>query len=176
MTARRSCEGRIRKVPRIPQSTYPKRRIFGIIYVFLGWCRNALSEGRRSLTAAQAANDFTRNCVLGFRRKRPIFLREARYGVSQSAFRALCVPPSMFLLRCLVVPRLRCGERYALFISTVSSAASGLGTNQMVKNVLPAYSRQGCCRLAIARCRVVSKSDGHSDSCQDNISLEGGAR
>ena len=118
MTARRSCEGRIRKVPRIPQSTYPERRIFGIIYVFLGWCRNALSEGRRSLTAAQAANDFTRNCVLGFRRKRPIFLREARYGVSQSAFRALCVPPSMFLLRCLGVPRLRCGERYALSLSS----------------------------------------------------------
>ena len=76
----------------------------------------------RSLTAAQAATGFTRNSVLGFRRKRPNFPREARYEVVQSALMALCVPPFVFLLRCLVVPRLRYEMGYALFISTGANA------------------------------------------------------
>ena len=124
LTVRKSCEGRIRKRSRIQQSIYPTWRIFGIIFTFLGWGRDAFVGRHRSLTAAQAATGFTRNCVLGFTRKRPNFPREARYEVMQSALTALCVPPFVFLLRCLVVPRVRYGERYALFISTGANAGA----------------------------------------------------
>ena len=88
LTVRKSCEGRIRKRSRIQQSIYPTWRIFGIIFTFLGWGRDAFVGRHRSLTAAQAATGFTRNCVLGFTRKRPNFPREARYEVMQSALTA----------------------------------------------------------------------------------------
>ena len=101
---------------------YSPRGDFGKISPFQGIGASLDSAGCRSLTAAQAANEFTRNCVLGFRRKRPNFPREARYEVVQSALMALCVPPFVFLLRCLVVPRLRYEMGYALFISTGANA------------------------------------------------------
>ena len=107
-------------------SSYPysAKANFDIISSSRGSGDALRSWRHRSLTAAKAATGFTRNCVLGFKRKRPIFKCEARYEVAQSAFRALCVPRSVFHTRCLVVPLLRYGERYALFISTGANASA----------------------------------------------------
>ena len=54
---------------------YSARRDFGTISAFqrIGVCLD--SAGHRSLTAAKAATGFTRNCVLGFGRKRATFRR-----------------------------------------------------------------------------------------------------
>ena len=48
---------------------YSPRGDFGKISSFQGIGFRPDPAGLRSLTAAQAANEFTRNCVLGFRRK-----------------------------------------------------------------------------------------------------------
>ena len=48
---------------------------FGKIPSFQRIAASPDSAGRRSLIAAQAANEFTRNCVLGFGRKRATFRR-----------------------------------------------------------------------------------------------------
>ena len=45
---------------------YSARGDFGKISPFQGIGADPDPAGRRSLTAAQAANEFTRNCVLGF--------------------------------------------------------------------------------------------------------------
>ena len=119
---RRAVERDGRPPPRFCRP-YSARRDFGKISPFQGIGASPDPAGRRSLTAAQAATGFTLNCVLGFRRKRPIFMCEARYGVAQSAFKALCVPRSVFHRRCLVVPLARYGERYALFISNGCAVA-----------------------------------------------------
>ena len=120
---RKAVERDGRSPPRF-RRPYSARGDFGKISLFQGIGASLDSAGLRSLTAAQAANEFTRNCVLGFKRKRPIFKCEARYEVAQSAFKALCVPRSVFHTRCLVVPLLRYGERYALFISTGANASA----------------------------------------------------
>ena len=103
---------------------YSAKADFDIISSSRGSGKALRSWRHRSLTAAQAATGFTRNCVLGFGRKTTNLSDEARYGGAQSAFKALCVPRSVFHRRCLVVPLPRYGERYALFISTGANASA----------------------------------------------------
>ena len=103
-----------------------KHQIFDIMRMSWGRGVRLASVGLRSLTAAQAATGFTRNCVLGFTRKPVNFRQEAWYEVAQSAFKALCVPLPVFLDRFLPVPRVRYGKGYALFISTGANAGAAV--------------------------------------------------
>ena len=118
---RRAVVGDGRSPPRF-RHPYSARRDFGKISAFQGIGANPDPAGRRSLTAAQAATGFTRNCVLCFTRKPVNFRQEAWYEVAQSAFKALCVPLPVFLDRFLPVPRVRYGKGYALFISMGANA------------------------------------------------------
>lgn len=119
---------------------YSAKADFDIISSSRGSGKALRSWRHRSLTAAQAATGFTRNCVLGFGRKTTNLSDEARYGVAQSAFKALCVPRSVFHRRCLVVPLPRYGERYALFISAGANASAKV-RNVEVRNNLDELGR-----------------------------------
>ena len=62
---------------------YSPRGDFGKISVFQGVGASLDSAGRRSLTAAKAANEFTRNCVSGFERKLVTFGRSVIRGFAE---------------------------------------------------------------------------------------------
>ena len=62
---------------------YSARRDFGKISSFQGVAASPDSAGRRSLIAAKAANEFTRNCVLDFGRKRATFRRGMIRGFAE---------------------------------------------------------------------------------------------
>ena len=90
---------------------------FGKISSFRGIRASPGHKGHRSLTAAQAANDFTRNCVLGFSRNWYFQIGSVIRGCAECFYGTLRT-----LIRIsysgLPVPLLRYGERYALFMSS----------------------------------------------------------
>lgn len=101
---------------------YAVLRDFGKIYrTWRGRSRSDL-VGHRSLTAAQAANDFTRNCVLGFTGNWYFQIGSAIRGCAECFYGTLRT-----LIRIsysgLPVPLLRYGERYALFMSSAKPRA-----------------------------------------------------
>ena len=130
---RRAVEREGRSPPRFSRP-YSARRDFGKISAFRGIGGDPDPAGRRSLTAAQAATGFTRNCVLCFTRKLVNFRQETWYEVAQSAFKAHCVRLHVFLDRFLPVPRVRYGKGYALFISTDANA------DAVVRKVIPSIN------------------------------------
>ena len=73
------------------------------------------------MTAAQAATGFTRNCVLGFRRKLVLSKQKRDTGFRKVLSRHFAYLNPYFCLG-IPVPLLRYGERYALFISTGANA------------------------------------------------------
>ena len=99
------------------RSPYSARRDFGKISSFQGIEASPDPAGHRSLTAAKAANDFTRNCVLGFSRNWYFQIGSVIRGCAECFYGTLRT-----LIRIsysgLPVPLLRYGERYALFMSS----------------------------------------------------------
>ncbi len=102
--------------PRRSLSYYSQRRILGIILPFSEWGSRVLSGERRSLTAAQAATEFTRNCVSGFERKLVTFGRSVIRGFAE-CFQWHFAYLFPYFFQGIPVPLSRYGERHALFIS-----------------------------------------------------------
>ena len=94
---------------------YAVTGVFGKIYSIRRERGNPEPAGHRSLTAAKAANDFTRNCVLGFRRKLVLSKQKRDTGFRKVLSRHFAYLNPYFCLG-IPVPLLRYGERYALFI------------------------------------------------------------
>ena len=85
---------------------------FGKISSFQGIAASLDSAGRRSLTAAQAANDFTRNCVLGFTGNWYFQIGSAIRGCAECFYGTLRTSIRISYSG-LPVPLVRYGERYA---------------------------------------------------------------
>ena len=94
---------------------YSQRGDFGKISLFQGIAAILDSAGRRSLTAAKAANDFTRNCVLGFTRNWYFQIGSVIRGCAECFYGTLRTSIRISYSG-LPVPLVRYGERYALFI------------------------------------------------------------
>jgi len=90
---------------------------FGKIYPIRRERGSPELAGHRSLPAAKAANDFTRNCVLGFSRNWYFQIGSVIRGCAECSYGTLRT-----LIRIsysgLPVPLLRYGARYALFMSS----------------------------------------------------------
>ena len=101
---------------------YSARGDFGKISSFRGIRASPGHKGHRSLTAAQAANDFTRNCVLGFTGNWYFQMgsvirgcAECFNGTLRTSIRishlGIPVPPVRYGERCAFSSCAQCGER-----------------------------------------------------------------
>ena len=113
------------RIPSFGLHPYYAQGDFGRILPFRGVWSNSDSSGLRSLTAAQAANEFTRNCVLGFRRKLVLSKQKRDTGFRKVLSRHFAYLNPYFCLG-IPVPLLRYGERYALFISMGANAGAAV--------------------------------------------------
>ena len=118
---RKAVERDGRSPPRF-RRPYSARGDFGKISSFLGIGFRPDLAGCRSLTAVKAANEFTRNCVLGFSRNWYFQIGSVIRGCAECFYGTLRT-----LIRIsysgLPVPLLRYGERYALFMSSAKPRA-----------------------------------------------------
>ena len=94
---------------------YAVLRDFGKIYRTWRGRSGFVPVGHRSLTAAKAANDFTRNCVLGFTRNWYFQIGSVIRGCAECFYGTLRTSIRISYSG-LPVPLVRYGERYALFI------------------------------------------------------------
>ena len=120
---------------------YSARGDFGKISSFRGIRASPGHKGHRSLTAAQAANEFTRNCVLGFRRKLVLSKQKRDTGFRKVLSRHFAYLDPYFCLG-IPVPLLRYGERYALFISTGANADAAVREVKVRTTIQPRKEKQ----------------------------------